>query len=890
MNNLVKYLVEGILEDESVNTTVLLPGGFKPPHGGHLDLAKKYAAQPGVIEVKILIGPEPREGITRDDSVRVWEKLTSNIPEITIQRVNENSPLAAAYKFLETAAPGTYALASSTKGEDYKRVQQFTTSHAEGGKYHKKGVKVIELPLDARPLVYADRTDNLNGAGISASTLRKDIRNRDYQNFITNYPNTEESILKPIYSILTKELMSELLTEGVVCEICGSVLKQITPNHLKHKHQMTILEYLNKYPGAATHSDNLKHTLRVNNPMKDQKNIDKIKKTKEDRFGSVKEAANVEKAKQTKLSRYGNENYNNPRFGEANSSKRPEVREKISQGVKESYTVELRDLRRQLFTERRNSTEFREHMYELGLMYRPGEREDKKYYTQKVREATQQNFTKYFHSIENAKLRGHHYHLDHKLSIDEGYRKGISISIIAHPANFQILPKAINEAKGAKSSISLSHLLRDIALYEDDANSLFGRELLLCGGAAGHLVHPYEDVELTFEDVKNMIMTTLGGEVEFAQEKLDGQNLMVTYKDGQVRAARNKGQIKNFGANSLTTKQVEDMFAGRGSIQTAFTEAMKDLETAINSLTTQQKKYFFDNGKKFLNFEVLYPATANVIPYGATQLRLHNIRTYDEAGNVVSEDSTPAKQLEGALRQIEAQSQKTYEIRVSDPAKIKKSADYKNQQKELLTTLKSIQSKYKLNQQSTIGDYIKNWWRDYIKNKAKDYSYNIPNNVVELLVNRWGFSNKETSIKDVKAQIDNGQFSNWVTDFDKSEYNKQKKVAIKEVETLFLKLGVYVLQNVENLVSLNPDEGVRSIRKELRASIEKIKQAAKTPEGEDDKASLEFLKRELTRIKDIGGFKAIVPTEGIVFKHNGKLYKLTGLFAPINQIIGYMRF
>lgn len=623
MNNLVKYLVEGILEDESVNTTVLLPGGFKPPHGGHLDLAKKYAAQPGVIEVKILIGPEPREGITRDDSVRVWEKLTSNIPEITIQRVNENSPLAAAYKFLETAAPGTYALASSTKGEDYKRVQQFTTSHTEGGKYHKKGVKVIELPLDARPLVYADRTDNLNGAGISASTLRKDIRNRDYQNFITNYPNTEESVLKPIYSILTKELMSELLTEG---------------------------------------------------------------------------------------------------------------------------------------------------------------------------------------------------------------------------------------------------------------------------GAAGHLVHPYEDMELTFEDVKNMIMTTLGGEVEFAQEKLDGQNLMVTYKDGQVRAARNKGQIKNFGANSLTTKQVEDMFAGRGSIQTAFTEAMKDLETAINSLTTQQKKYFFDNGKKFLNFEVLYPATANVIPYGATQLRLHNIRTYDEAGNVVSEDSTPAKQLEGALRQIEAQSQKTYEIRVSDPAKIKKSADYKNQQKELLTTLKSIQSKYKLNQQSTIGDYIKNWWRDYIKNKAKDYSYNIPNNVVELLVNRWGFSNKETSIKDVKAQIDNGQFSNWVTDFDKSEYNKQKKVAIKEVETLFLKLGVYVLQNVENLVSLNPDEGVRSIRKELRASIKKIKQAAKTPEGEDDKASLEFLKRELTRIKDIGGFKAIVPTEGIVFKHNGKLYKLTGLFAPINQIIGYMRF
>ena len=71
------------------------------------------------------------------------------------------------------------------------------------------------------------------------------------------------------------------------------------------------------------------------------------------------------------------------------------------------------------------------------------------------------------------------------------------------------------------------------------------RKLLKEGGAAGHMAHPYEDVDLTFEDIENLIDSALTGQVEYAQEKLDGQNLMVTYKDGRVLSARNKGQLKN---------------------------------------------------------------------------------------------------------------------------------------------------------------------------------------------------------------------------------------------------------------------------------------------------------------------------------------------------------
>lgn len=625
MNELTKYLIEGLIEEVETGIIVLLPGGFKPPHGGHLSLAKRYVSLPNVSKVEILIGPKEREGITREDSIAVWKMLLAGTRNIEVKSVKEDNPLLAAYKYIETAKPGTYALAASSKGEDYERVKKFTQGHAEGSKYHRSGVNVVELPISTEPLNYSGRTDALNGKGISASVLRGDIRNKDFANFKTNYPGTSDIILKNAFDVLTK--------------------------------------------------------------------------------------------------------------------------------------------------------------------------------------------------------------------------KNIRESVV------------LNE-----------------------------------GGAAGHLAHPYEDYDLTFKDIQNMIESALSGTVEYAQEKLDGQNLMITYKDGQVRAARNKGQVKDFAANSLTVKQLEDMFANRGPIQTAFAEAMKDLESAVNKLTPKQKQKFFGNGSKFANLEVLYPATANVIPYGASQLRLHNITEYDQAGNVKGTDQESARQLEGAIRQVEAENQKTYEIRVTDPLTIKKSADYKAQREELLSILQEVKNKYKLKDGDKLGLYFQAWWKEYITAKANEMGYKIPSNILQQLIERWAFNNKEVNIKAIRDGITNENFVNWVMSFDKGDLANQKKMAAKPIENMFLKLGVYTLKNVENLVALNPNQSIRQIKKDLKDAINNIKVAAQSQTTADDDAAMRFLKRELGRLKDIGGFDAIVPTEGLVFKYNGKLYKLTGAFAPINQILGYMRF
>ena len=49
---------------------------------------------------------------------------------------------------------------------------------------------------------------------------------------------------------------------------------------------------------------------------------------------------------------------------------------------------------------------------------------------------------------------------------------------------------------------------------------------------------------------------------------------------------------------------------------------------------------------------------------------------------------------------------------------------------------------------------------------------------------------------------------------------------------------------------------------------------------------IDKLEYELKRLEDIGGWDAVVPSEGLTFLHKGQLLKLTGAFAPINQLIG----
>jgi hypothetical protein len=408
--------------------------------------------------------------------------------------------------------------------------------------------------------------------------------------------------------------------------------------------------------------------------------------------------------------------------------------------------------------------------------------------------------------------------------------------------------------------------------------------LLLEGGAAGHMNHPFDDSGLTFGDFKQIIKLGLSGKLnreDDVTEKLDGQNLLVSWKDDKLIAARNKGQLKGFGANALDVNGVASKFAGRGNIKNAFVFAMKDLQKAIKGLSAGQKDKVFGEGKRWMNLEVMYPASANVVNYDGAYLVFHNATEYNEAGMAKKTDTSLARILEGMIRQVNQHVQKKFTISKPQFLTVSKSQDFAKRQKYFLSKLQKLQNIYNLKDKDTLGKYHETYWMEYIHNASKQMKYNIPRNVLNSLTKRWAFLDKSFRLNN--KVIKNEKFLDWAKSTDKKDMKRLQKDNIKPFETLFFELGAEILKNVSGFLAANPKQTVSKMKKEVDVAIKQLRSAK-------DVSKLDTLKRQLEKFEALGGSQAIVPSEGIVFKYKNKMYKFTGAFAPINQILGLLTF
>ena len=440
-------------------------------------------------------------------------------------------------------------------------------------------------------------------------------------------------------------------------------------------------------------------------------------------------------------------------------------------------------------------------------------------------------------------------------------------------------------AAGANAT---EYLPNEFQVVETFSKDWWKKELLLEGGAYGHLNHPFDNKNLTFSDFKTLIINTLQGNLDKegpVTEKTDGQNIMISWKNGKLVAARNKGHIKNFGANSLDISGIRNMFSGRGDIEKAFVSAMTDLQKALKGLSKKQKDKIFAEGKKFMSLEVMYPATSNVIPYDKSLLQFHGTIEYDSAGSPIGEDRGSARMLAGMIKQINQDVQRTYSITKPFITQLPVVKNFAQRQSYFLGKLQKLQNIYKLTDSATLGDYHQAYWMEYIYNGAKNTDYPNPSNdVLMKLTKRWAFFDKSYKVPMIKKDLkEYPKFLDWVLSTDKMDHAKLQKKHIRDWEVLFFELGAEILKNMSDFIAANPTKAAQQIRKDLVKAINQVKKST-------DPKVLSTLKTQLDRLNAIGGLKSVVPSEGITFVFKGKLYKYTGAFAPANQILGMLKF
>ncbi len=401
--------------------------------------------------------------------------------------------------------------------------------------------------------------------------------------------------------------------------------------------------------------------------------------------------------------------------------------------------------------------------------------------------------------------------------------------------------------------------------------------LLLEGGAYGHMAHPFDiDMNLTFGDLKTIVSKALDGDLELAREKTDGQALAISWKDGRLIAARNKGHLANAGNNALTSNELITKFEGRGEISDAFKYAIQDLERAISQLSDIQKQSIFKNGKAFMNCEVIYPASTNVIPYGQSLLIFHGTMEYDEAGNPTSESSETGGILAKMIQDINADVQEEFSIQGPPIQNLPKSRELKAKKPYYFNKINKLQKEFGLGDNAGISEYHQAWWSKWIDENAPS---KLSNEEKEGLVKRWAFLDKSFRLRDIK-DIETRE---WAERTDKNDLKSITKQNIMKFEDVFLGLGADVLSFMTSVLTVNPEVARKKMLSSLKSTIEDIQKSG-------DPSSIKKLELELKRLQSLGGFDKIVPAEGIVFNYKGATYKLTGAFAPLNQILGIFKY
>jgi hypothetical protein len=324
------------------------------------------------------------------------------------------------------------------------------------------------------------------------------------------------------------------------------------------------------------------------------------------------------------------------------------------------------------------------------------------------------------------------------------------------------------------------------------------------------------------------------------------------------------------------------MFADHPSelVRDTFTFAAQDLASTLTKLSANDQIKYFNDGKNFMNMELIYSKNPNVINYDRDVIQFHGIKETDGEGNIIGDmGARSAKDIAKLLDAVNAKTGKVFNIIPPQVLKLRKDVDFDDRLPYFMKKIDALQTQYKLAGHDEVSRYHEMWWRDEIEKSFGDLSQDIK----EGLLLRWAYDDKKTlNMRQVAKQITPEQME-FLRKYDKVDVKKKYKENIRPFEDLFLEFGSIVLKNASNFVAASPDAEMQRLHNEIRTEAAKIKKGGSVDQ-------IIKVEAELARLDRIGGIESIIPTEGLVFKYNGKIYKLTGTFAAINQLLGIIKY
>lgn len=429
------------------------------------------------------------------------------------------------------------------------------------------------------------------------------------------------------------------------------------------------------------------------------------------------------------------------------------------------------------------------------------------------------------------------------------------------------------------------------------------------GGAAGHMSHPYDYSEFTFKDLKDLIHDLFAGTVEDITEKLDGQNLFASMDEhGNTIFARTEKHLKEY-PWYLNDVMYNEKWIGNPSVQHAFSNAALTIDKIFKNIPHAVDFFNYDDKvdgvryRYWLNIEILDTENFNVIPYADSKISFHNFvvmcfdysetdkisKSEDEANcpdwDKFELDEDQKKEKMAILQKaIDKTTRTVFKAQITPEVIFKKLEDGEQKAQKYYDYIDKLLDSIRMNDNLSIREYRVLRLIDYVTTSKQLYW--LDGEVLDAMINRWVDNVKTPSINTIAktCKLSSGMLMtkeqyNTLRTFD-TDYSKDAiKIVMRPLDTLFMRIGNEIISRMDGFANTGRE---KEIKQRLKQTINDIKKGVELFGDDKDKKKLEV---SLARLKEVNN--ELNTTEGIVFKWHGKVMKLTGAFAPLNQALDF---
>ena len=197
--NLTSYLIEGLLpEQEKKKVVAVYGGGFKPPTSGHFEVVQQALKEnPEIDKFIILIGGKPRNGITPDESILIWDIYKQYLPYKVEVKYTSVPPIK-----------GIYTYAKEHPDEEVL----FVIGAREGNEEDFKDIASRTRSLDKYPNLNLRTIVTTGGVSGTAARNASKISLDKFKNFVPSELSDEE--VEQVFNIVADKIQENKPQDG----------------------------------------------------------------------------------------------------------------------------------------------------------------------------------------------------------------------------------------------------------------------------------------------------------------------------------------------------------------------------------------------------------------------------------------------------------------------------------------------------------------------------------------------------------------------------------------------------------------------------------------------------------------------------------------------------